>query len=239
MERHEQHATLRGRQGPGRPRAARRRPVWLGKRCSSSCTTKTPCLGEPPGPQERVQRHTVEPILETFVPVPFLDVLVPQTVDQLVDVLKILDISSPVEQVIDVPSIISLDSMLQSAVLRVPQLVEELVDVPVVSQADCALKVLVPRGAGTGTCQRCCWSYVVPGRWPDRGLLVEVGHTTRPVDPTGPRAVWKYWARLRWCAPWTSVVDVPVIMQLEFQQFWPIANVKVPQIQFIDILRTF
>ena len=34
-------------------------------------------------------------------------------------------------------------------------------------------------------------------------------------------------------------MDVPVIMQLKFQQFWPIANVKVPQIQFIYRLRTF
>ena len=45
-----------------------------------------PCLGESPGPQERMQRHTVEQIIETFVPVPMLDVPVPQTVDQLVDV---------------------------------------------------------------------------------------------------------------------------------------------------------
>ena len=59
-----------------------------------------------PRPQERVQRHIAEQIIETFVPVPIIDVSVPQSVDQPVDVLKIIDISSPVEQVIDVPTII-------------------------------------------------------------------------------------------------------------------------------------
>ena len=60
-------------------------------------------MTEPPGPQERVPQHTVEPMLETFVPVPSLDVPVPQTVDQLEDVLKIVDNSVP-EQLIEVPN---------------------------------------------------------------------------------------------------------------------------------------
>ena len=60
-----------------------------------------------------------------FVPVPMPDVPVPQTVDQLMEVLKILDISSPVEQVTDVPEISSQDNIPQRAVLRVPQLVEQ------------------------------------------------------------------------------------------------------------------
>ena len=85
---------------------------------------RPPCLGESPGPQERIQRHT-----ETFVPVPVLDVPVPQSVDQQVDVLKIIDTTSPVEQVIDVPKIIQ-DNIPQHALLRAPQLVEQLVDVP-------------------------------------------------------------------------------------------------------------
>ena len=51
----------------------------------------------------------------------------PQSVDQRVDVLKIIDLSSPVQQIIDVPKIISQDNIPQRAVLRVPQLA----DVPV------------------------------------------------------------------------------------------------------------
>ena len=49
----------------------------------------------------------MEQIVETFVLVPMLDLdaLVPQTVDQLVGVLQILDMSSRVEQAIEVPTI--------------------------------------------------------------------------------------------------------------------------------------
>ena len=65
-------------------------------------------LGEP-RPQERVQRHTVKQIMETFVPVQILDDPVPLMVDQLVDILKITDVSSSVVQVVDVPKIISQD----------------------------------------------------------------------------------------------------------------------------------
>ena len=64
------------------------------------------------GWQERVQRHTVEQIVETFVPVPMLDldVLVPQTVDQLADVFKFFDTLLPaVEQDIEVPKILRQD----------------------------------------------------------------------------------------------------------------------------------
>ena len=43
------------------------------------------CLAEPPGKKERVPHRTGEPMLETFVPVPSLDVPVAQTVDQLVE----------------------------------------------------------------------------------------------------------------------------------------------------------
>ena len=51
-----------------------------------------------------MQRHTVDQIVETFVPFHILDDLVPQMVDQLVEVFKLLDIAVP-EQVIDVPKI--------------------------------------------------------------------------------------------------------------------------------------
>ena len=86
-------------------------------------------LAEPPGPQERVPQRTMEPMLETFVPVPCLDVPVLQMVDQPVDILQILDVPLP-EQVIDVPKI-SLDSAPQRTMLPEPQLAEELVEVPV------------------------------------------------------------------------------------------------------------
>ena len=53
----------------------------------------------------------------------------------------------------------------------------------------------------SGTVLGRSWPVVVPVPWAARGLLVEVGHTTRPGDPPGgrhrqPRAVHKYWARL-------------------------------------------
>ena len=84
-------------------------------------------LAEQPGPQERFPQRTVEPMLETFVPVPSLDVFVLQMVDQPVDILQILDVPLP-EQVIDVLKI-SLDSAPQRTMLPEPQLAEQLVEV--------------------------------------------------------------------------------------------------------------
>ena len=60
-------------------------------------------------------------------------------------------------------------------------------------------------------------------QWAFGGLLVEVWHLPHPVDPpTGvhrqARALYKYWPGL--------IVDVPVIMQLVFQQSFAI--------QFLD-----
>ena len=65
-------------------------------------------LGEP-RPQERVERHTAEQIVESFVLVPMLDLdaLVPLMGEQLVGVLRFFDKFSPLaEQVIDVTTII-------------------------------------------------------------------------------------------------------------------------------------
>ena len=92
--------------------------------------TRPTGLVEPRGPQERIQRHTAEPMIESFVPVPMLDLdaPVPRTVDQLVDVLKLFDNSVP-EQVIDVPKF-SQDAIPQRTVLFEPQLAEQLVEVP-------------------------------------------------------------------------------------------------------------
>ena len=66
---------------------------------------RPPCLGEPPVPQARVERHTAEQMIESFVPVPILDLEapVPQMVEQLVGVLKIFD-NSLAEQAIEAHS---------------------------------------------------------------------------------------------------------------------------------------
>ena len=56
------------------------------------------------GPQERVQRRTMEQIVDCVLEVPLLDAPVPQMVDQLVEVLRPLDTVVP-EQVIEAPKI--------------------------------------------------------------------------------------------------------------------------------------
>ena len=62
-------------------------------------------LAEPPGPQERIQRHTVKQLAELAPMVQVLDDPAPLTVEQPADVLKLFDTQSPVGQVIDVPKI--------------------------------------------------------------------------------------------------------------------------------------
>ena len=57
-----------------------------------------------PRPQERVQRHIVKHIVDVLTYVQILDVLVPQMEEQLVDIFRLVDTQTPVEQVIDVPS---------------------------------------------------------------------------------------------------------------------------------------
>ena len=86
-------------------------------------------------PQERVQRRTVELIVDCVPEVPLLDAPVPQTVDQLVEVLRPLDTVVP-EQVIEVPKITFHDAILQRTVLPEPQMAEQLVDEPVPSFDD-------------------------------------------------------------------------------------------------------
>ena len=88
------------------PSARREDAVW---------GTRPASLAEPQGPQERVQRHTVEQLAEVASIVQILDDPVPQTVVQL-DVLKIIDTPVP-EQVIEVPKIFSQDRVPQRVVL--------------------------------------------------------------------------------------------------------------------------
>ena len=78
-------------------------------------------------PQERIQRHTVDQIIDA----PLLDVPVPQMEEQLLlDVFRLHDRQVP-ELVIEVPMIICEDIPTRSSVPE-PQLVEQLVDVPTV-----------------------------------------------------------------------------------------------------------
>ena len=90
-------------------------------------------LPEPPRPQERVQRHTMEHTVDfvCFAPmVQILDALVPQMVEQLPDILRFFRALMPdPEQVIEVPKI-SPEDVSMRTVVREPQVVEQLVEVP-------------------------------------------------------------------------------------------------------------
>ena len=80
-------------------------------------------------PQERVLRHTVEQSGDVAPGLPALNALVPQMVDQLEDVLQIVDLFVPAQE-IEVPKISSLPRPPPRRVLPVPQTAEQLVDVP-------------------------------------------------------------------------------------------------------------
>ena len=95
-------------------------------------------------PQERVQQHPADEIVDTARALPILDVPVPLMGEQLVDVLRFFDTLCPAaEQVIDVPKITLEDipatvedHPCATLVSREPQLVEQLVDEPVPSFDD-------------------------------------------------------------------------------------------------------
>ena len=94
--------------------------------------SRPPCLGEPRGPQERDLPRTVEQIAVYAPMVQILDAPVPQLVEQLPDVLRFFDLLLPVpEQVIEVPKIL-LDDVPARTVVRDTQLVEQLVEVPTI-----------------------------------------------------------------------------------------------------------
>ena len=85
-----------------------------------------------PVPQGRVQRHTVEHIVDACPFVQILDAPVPQLGDQVLELLQKIVTSSSVEpvQVIEVPKVFP-DRVPQRIVeRRPPQLVEQLVEVP-------------------------------------------------------------------------------------------------------------
>ena len=87
-----------------------------------------------PLPQERVQRHTVELIIESFVPVQVLDAPVPQLEgEQLVEFFQKFDAPVVPESDIEVPKI-SLDMARRrlGGYLRRPLMAEPLVEVPTI-----------------------------------------------------------------------------------------------------------
>ena len=84
------------------------------------------------GPQERDLRRTVEQIVDAVPLVPLLDDPVPQMAEQLQDVMRFFDTLLPVpEQVIAAPKILLDDVPMRTAV-RDTQLVEQLVEVPTI-----------------------------------------------------------------------------------------------------------
>ena len=120
-----------------------------------------PPLPEVAGPQARVLRHTMEPITESFVPVPMVDVPVLQMVDQSAEVVKFfVTLLVVAEQVIEAPTITLEDTIPQRVPLREPQLVEQLVEVPVPSSHDCVIQetlseVVRSRHLAAGGCVWC------------------------------------------------------------------------------------
>ena len=114
-------------------------------------------------PQEQVQQHPVDQIVDMVPALPILDVPVPLMGEQLVNVLRSFDTLCPLaEQVIDVPKII-LEDIPARRFCREPQLVEQLVDEPVPSFDDFDLveSRMVPASR-----VRCSWPFLVPGCGP-------------------------------------------------------------------------
>ena len=92
--------------------------------------SRPPCLGEPRGPQDKVQQRTMEQLADDVPMLTLPDSPVPQMVDQLVAVLARYD--TPIrEQVVEVPKI-SCPPRFSRTVHRTPQMTGQLVEVPTV-----------------------------------------------------------------------------------------------------------
>ena len=84
------------------------------------------------GPQEQVLGHTMDQIVDAVPSVPILDDPAPQMVEQLQDIMSSFDTLLPVpEQVIEVPKIFPVDVPVRTTV-RDTQLAEQLVEVPTI-----------------------------------------------------------------------------------------------------------
>ena len=109
------------------------------------------------GPQERAQRRTVQQIVDPVPLLPTLDDPAPQMVEQLPDILHFLRVLSPdPEQAIEVPKILPVDVPLRNSA-REPQLVEQLVEMPTIVSfsslqriAEQHVDIPVVGGSGTG-----------------------------------------------------------------------------------------
>ena len=105
-------------------------------------------LPEVAGPQTQVLQRTVEPIVDAVPLVPLLDDPVPQTVEQLQDVLQFFDrLSTVPEPVIEVPKIF-IEDVPMRAVLRATQLAEALLEY---KQRTVEQNVDIPAVGGCGT----------------------------------------------------------------------------------------
>ena len=175
--------------------------------------------------------------------VQLLHVPVPQMMDSVVEVLKILDKSLPdVEQVIEVPKIFQ-HPVLQCSSLQEPQNGGSVGDsadqtghsAVCLHAFSCAAfgrpggGSAADRASACRVFRWCGWVRLAAALWAYGGLVVEGGLLSHPVGPsTGvhrqARAVYKYW-------PWV-IVDVPVIMLFVFQQSK--SYVYCAAIQFID-----
>ena len=157
------------------------------------------------GPQERVQRHFVEQLVEPVRGVPVLDAPVPQMVEYMVDVLKIIDRGLP-EQVIEVPKVTLQDVVPLRAALREPELAEQLVGVPVPEV------VILARGKSALDLDWCQLAAQGRGFWWQTGT-----RNTRSDPPQGFTAS-PGWDINTGQGSGLAVVDVPAITQLQFQQ---------------------
>ena len=100
------------------------------------------------------QKHTMEQLAEAVPMVYILHIPVPQMVEQLLEVFRLLDTQMLLEQAIAEPKI-SLDRIPLRSVELVPQTVEDLVEVPTVltlsslqQTAEQIVDIPVPRGRG-------------------------------------------------------------------------------------------
>ena len=145
MGRHEKHDAVRGQKKMTRE--------------ATYCTPKTrvardaaffklydeeDAMWGPRGPQERVQRHSVEQIADCAPMVQILNIPVPSVVlggvqDQIVQRIVELAFVDDTEQEIAVPKISSPARSPPRGVLPSTQMVEQLVDVPVPSFHECSL----------------------------------------------------------------------------------------------------
>ena len=106
-------------------------------------------------PQDRVQRRTVEQIVDNTLIVPSLDVPVPQMENQLVDVCRLFDVLIP-EQAIEVPKISPTPSPSRRRRVRFAErTAEQLVEVPTIISysslqrtVEQNMDIPVPRGRG-------------------------------------------------------------------------------------------